>query len=363
MSQLGLGMAPDDAPPSARPPRRERSGARPALVAVAALLALVVAIGVGVHSLTSSGGDYQGSGYGSATVVVAPGDSLRQIGRTLAAAGVVSDEGAFVDAASADPRAQSIAPGTYTLREHMSGESAVSLMLDPSSRQVRKLVVPEGWRTAKILAAAAKTTGLSVDSLKASLARATTLGLPAYAGGSPEGFLFPATYDFPPGATADAVVSAMLKRFNQSATAADLVDAAKALGRTPLEIVTVASILEIEAGPADYDKVARVVYNRLKAGMPLQLDSTVNYALGVSSLKLTAAQLKADSPYNTYLHPGLPPGPIDSPGDAALAAALNPAAGPWMYFVTTDPTTKKTEFATTYSEFLALKRQFQANAG
>ena len=363
MSQIGLGMTQDDAPSDDRPPRRERSGTRPVIVAVAALLAVVLAVFLGLRSLGSSTNDFQGSGDGSVTVVVAPGDSLRQIGRTLAAAGVVSDEGAFVDAATADPRAQSIAPGTYTLHLHMSGEAAVSLMLDPSSRQVRRLVIPEGWRMDRIIAAAAKATGLSTDALKESLSRAGTLGLPTYAEGSPEGFLFPATYEFQPVTKADDVVSAMLKRFDQAAADADLENAAKAIGRTPLEVLTVASILEIEAGPADYDKVARVIYNRLKAGMPLQLDSTVNYALGVSSLHLTADQLKTDSPYNTYLNKGLPPGPIDSPGDAAIAAALNPAPGSWLYFVTTDPTTKKTEFATSYADFLALKKKFQSNAG
>jgi UPF0755 protein len=362
MSQLGLGMQPDSDSPE-RTARRERSGRRPVLVAVAALLAIGLAVFLGLRSIGGAANEFQGSGDGSVTVVVAKGDSLRQIGRTLANAGVVADEGSFVDAASSDPRAQSISPGTYVLHSHMSGEAAVALMLDPSSRQVRKLAVPEGWRMERIVAAAAKATGLSVDALKESLSRAGTLGLPAYAEGSPEGFLFPATYQFQPGTSSDAVISAMLKRFDQSATQADLENAAKAIGRTPLEIVTVASILEIEAGPDDYDKVARVIYNRLKAGMPLQLDSTVNYALGVSSLKLSAAQLATDSPYNTYLHKGLPPGPIDSPGDAAIAAALNPASGRWLYFVTTDPKTKTTEFATSYADFLKLKKKFQSNAG
>ena len=363
MSQLGLGMEPDT-DPGRRRERPQRSGARPVLVAVAALLAVGLAVFLGLRAIGISGGqDFQGAGDGSATVVVAKGDSLRQIGTTLADAGVVSDEAAFVDAATADPAAQSIAPGTYTLRQHMSGAAAVTLMLDPSSRQVKKLAIPEGWRMERIVAAAAKATGLSQDAIKESLSRAGSLGLPAYAEGSPEGFLFPATYDFQPGVTADQVVTAMLKRFDQAATDADLEAAAKALGRTPLEVVTVASILEIEGAPKDYDKVARVLYNRLDKGMRLQLDSTVNYALGLASLKLTAAQLKTDSPYNTYLTKGLPPGPINSPGDAALQAALNPAAGPWLYFVTTDPKTKKTEFATTYDQFLALKKKFQSNAG
>jgi UPF0755 protein len=334
------------------------------LVAVAALVVVARAVFLGVRSL--GGGtpdDYSGEGTGSVSVVVVKGDSLRAIGKTLADAGVVASEDAFVNAATADPQSSSIAPGTYVLHQGMSGEAAVALMLDPSARKVSKVVVPEGWRFERTIAAAAKATGLSVDALKESLSRAGSLGLPAYAEGNPEGFLFPATYEFQPKTPPDAVIKAMLTRFAQAATDADLVASAKAIGRTPLEVLTVASILEIEAGPDDYDKVARVIYNRLKQGMALQLDSTVNYALGVSTLHLTAEQLKTVSPYNTYLTKGLPPGPINSPGDAAISAALNPAPGPWLYFVTTDPKTKTTEFATTYQQFLTLKKKFQSNAG
>jgi UPF0755 protein len=363
MSQLGLGMAPDSAAPDQRP-RRQGSGRRPLLLAVAGLLVVALAAVLGVRALMGgSPQDFSGEGTGSATVVVAKGDSIRAIGRALVAAGVVASEGAFVDAATADPRAAAIAPGTYVLRSGMSGEAAVALMLDPSSRRVLKLVVPEGWRLERTLAAAARATGIPVGDLKDSLARAGSLGLPSYAEGNPEGFLFPATYALQPGMTADDVVSAMLRRFDQEAQDTDLNAAAKAAGLTPLEVLTVASILEIEAGPADYDKVARVIYNRLKVGMPLQLDSTVNYALGATSLHLTAKQLATDSPYNTYLNKGLPPGPINSPGDAAIQAALTPAKGSWLYFVTTDPATKTTEFATTYDEFLKLKRKFLASGG
>ena len=275
----------------------------------------------------------------------------------------MASQDAFVNAAADDPRAQSIAPGNYTLRSGMSGQAAVALMLDPSSRVVTKVVVPEGWRMERTVAAIAKGTGLSLDAVRDSLSRAGSLGLPAYAEGNPEGFLFPATYQFPPGTTADQALTEMFARFKQAASDTDLAASAKARKLTPLQVLTVASILEIEGAPDDYDKVARVLYNRLDAGMPLQLDSTVNYALGTQSLHLTAAQLATDSPYNTYRVKGLPPGPINSPGDAAIEAALNPATGPWKYFVTTDPATKLTEFATTYPDFLALKRKFQANAG
>jgi UPF0755 protein len=103
-----------------------------------------------------------------------------------------------------------------------------------------------------------------------------------------------------------------------------------------------------------------VVYNRLEAGMPLQFDSTVAYGLGVTTLSLSKEQLESASPYNTYELKGLPPTPINSPGDAAIEAALNPAKGKWLYFVTVDPDTKETKFSRSYEKFLEYKREFQA---
>jgi UPF0755 protein len=363
MSQIGLDMAPDDSGTGGRRPRRARSGRGPLVVAVLAVVVVVLGVIVGVRTLGGGTQDFTGEGTGTVTVVVAKGDSLRAIGRKLAAAGVVASDGAFVDAANGDPRAQSIAPGAYAMRNGMSAASAVSLMLDPTSRVVKKVVIPEGTRLDKIVSTTAKSTGLSADALRASLAKADQLGLPAYAGGNPEGFLFPATYEFAPGVSADKVVSAMLARFKQAATESDLAAGAADRKLTPLQVLTVASLVQGESAPADYDKVARVIYNRLRDDMPLQLDSTVNYALGTSELHLSADQLATDSPYNTYQHTGLPPGPINSPGDAAIQAALNPAKGSWLYFVSTDPANQVTEFATTYDQFLALKKKFQANGG
>ena len=123
----------------------------------------------------------------------------------------------------------------------------------------------------------------------------------------------------------------------------------------------VASLLQAEAAPADFGKVARVIYNRLEADMPLQFDSTVSYALGVTKLQLSEEQLKTPSPYNTYLRRGLPPRPINSPGEAAIEAALSPPKGKWLYFVLIDPASRETKFAKTYDEFLKLKKQYQQN--
>jgi UPF0755 protein len=365
MSHLGLGMTYDEAPVSGGPgPRRGGAGLVAVLVALLALVAIAVAAFLGLRSLGITGTqDFEGEGSGSVTVVVEPGDTLSQMGSTLATAGVVASADAFVAAAAAEPRSSGIAPGSYAMREGMSGDAAVALMLDPSSRVVKKVAVPEGWRFERTVAAAAKGTGLSEESLRESLSRAGSLGLPTYAEGNVEGFLFPATYEFQPDVAADEVVEAMLTRFDQAAGDVDLESRAAERGLTALEVVTIASLLQGESAPEDYDKVARVIYNRLDEGMPLQFDSTVNYALGTSDLQLSRDQLDTDSPYNTYRVTGLPPGPINSPGEAALQAALNPAQGTWLYFVATDPANGVTEFATSYEDFLELKRKFRANAG
>jgi UPF0755 protein len=362
MSQLGLGMGYDDEPRA----RRGRSSGPLAVVVAVVMLAGVALLGyLGIRSLTGGGAtdDYTGSGTGSITVVVQKGDSLTAIGRTLAGAGVVASSDAFVDAAAANPDAEGIAPGAYALREGMSGESAVALMLDPASRVVEKVVIPEGLRVTEIIQVITKATGLTEDEVKDSLSRAGTLGLPAYAEGEVEGYLFPATYEFQPDATADQVITAMLTRFDQAAEAVDLEAAAKKRGITAREAVIMASLVQGESAPEDYDKVARVIYNRLDDGMRLQFDSTVNYALGTSDIQLSKDQLATDSPYNTYRNAGLPPGPIGSPGEQALEAVLAPAKGTWLYFVATDPANGVTEFATSYEDFLVLKRKFQANAG
>jgi len=184
------------------------------------------------------------------------------------------------------------------------------------------------------------------------------LGLPSWAHNKAEGFLFPATYTFDPKATATDVLSRMVARFGQSSDAMALVANAAAIHQSPYAVVTVASIIGREVAPRDYSKAARVIYNRLAQGMPLQLDSTVAYGLGIKRLNLTAAQLAKDTPYNTYLHKGLPPTPIGNPGDAALYAALHPASGSWVYFVTVNLNTQETRFSSTYAQFLRDKQAF-----
>jgi UPF0755 protein len=184
------------------------------------------------------------------------------------------------------------------------------------------------------------------------------LGLPSYAKGRVEGYLFPARYDLNPNATARDIIKMMVTRFNKEAADADLVARAHAAHLTPGQLVTVASLLQAEGGRhSDFPKIARVIYNRVHQGTPLQLDTTVLYALNKRDLRVFNKDTQVKSPYNTYLFKGLPPGAIDSPGLPALAAALRPARGDWLFFVTTDPSRKITEFTDNQQDFAQLKKK------
>jgi UPF0755 protein len=328
MSQLGLGMTEDDEDlwQQGSGPRRRRGG--PAvLLAALVVAALVFAAGFFSIRWITAGEDFTGDGSGQVVVQVTKGETLRGIGEALTDAGVVRSVDAFTSAAAAEPRSKGIAPGGYLMRLGMSGEAAVAWMLDPASRDTSKVVVPEGLRMSQIVTAVAKATGLSDDAMQDALSRAPALGLPDGAEGVPEGYLFPATYEFPRGVSADDVVRTMIARAKPAPAEAALAHGAEARGLTPHQVRTVASLVQGESGIDDYPKVARVIYNRLAKDMKLQLDSTVNYGLGTSDLHLSAEQLASDTPYNTYVHAGLPPTPIGAPGQQANEAAHNPAKG------------------------------------
>ena len=332
--------------------RRRRRRQRRAAIVLAVLVALFgtaaylvwdnIARPVVVGFFESN--DYGGAGSGTVQVQIEAGDSGRAIGQTLQEADVVKSADAFVEATRNEPRAASIQPGTYELRAQMSSQAALDLLLDPSSRVSIRAAVPEGLRKEQVFERLQEATGIPVADLEAA-ATSGEVGLPAEADGDPEGYLFPATYEFEPDVTATEVITQMVERHRQ---AMESVGVPEELRR---EVLIKASLIEKEAQlDEDFAKVARVIANRLEAGMPLQLDSTVNYATGKGGITTTPEDRETDSPYNTYKYPGLPPGPISSPGEKALAAALNPAEGDWLYFVAVDPETGETRFAETAEE-------------
>jgi UPF0755 protein len=345
---------------------RKRRGPVAILLSLIVLAAVVVGIVVGGKALWAQinpvAEDYTGSGSGSVDIRVEEGDSLRAIGGTLVGADVIASSGPFEDAAKANPAATGIQPGVYTLRLQMSGQAALDLLLDPASRQVSKVTIPEGLTVTQILQRLADQAGLPLDQLQAAVADPAALGLPAYANGVLEGFLFPATYDIEPGDTPATVLSEMV------AGTVAVLDELQVPEADRLSTITEASIVQAEAGSVeDMGKVARVLDNRLADGMMLQLDTTVNYATGKTGITTTNADRQDPSPYNTYVHTGLPPGAIGNPGEEALRAVLAPTPGDWLFFVVVDPDTGETRFATTLAEHqqnvLLFQQWLQDNPG
>jgi UPF0755 protein len=191
-----------------------------------------------------------------------------------------------------------------------------------------------------------------------------SLGLPSYANGKAEGYLFPATYEVQPHETALGVLKGMVQRFDQEAATVNLAAGAKQVHLTEGQVIIMASLVQAEGGRlSDYPKIARVIYNRMAQGIPLQLDSTVLYGLNTFGILANDQQLNSSSPYNTYRHKGLTPGPIDSPGNAAIQAVLHPASGNWVYFVTVNPKTGETLFTSSQSQFEQFRQELQKNLG
>ncbi|MFI6654517.1 endolytic transglycosylase MltG [Streptomyces sp. NPDC050523] len=237
---------------------------------------------------------------------------------------------------------------------------AVPLWMIRSAEIARpaSLVIPEGWRASQIYAAVDKTLALPAGSTKKSLAKAH-LKLPKDAEGNPEGYLFPATYPVPEKATPESLLTTMAqtadKKFNGAPTAAG----AQRNAMNVYQAVTVASIVQAEAASKDdMGKVARVIFNRLERGMPLQMDSTINYALNRATLKTSSNDTKLNSPYNSYQRMGLPPTPIDNPGEDAMRAAISPTPGDWLYFVTVKP--GDTRFTADFAEHQRNVAEFNA---
>ena len=191
-----------------------------------------------------------------------------------------------------------------------------------------------------------------------------SLGLPGYAHGKPEGYLFPATYEVQPHETALGVLKGMVQRYDQEATAVNLPVAARKVGLKPSQVIIMASLVQAEGGRlSDYPKIARVIYNRMAQGIELQLDSTVLYGLDKFGIIASDQDLNSRSPYNTYRHKGLTPGPIDSPGNAAIQAVLHPASGNWVYFVTVNPKTGETLFTSSPAQFEQFRQELEKNLG
>ena len=306
--------------------------------------------------------DYTGQGSGSVTVEIPEGANGQQIANILKENGVVKSAEAFYQLSLTDARFQAIQAGFYQLRLKMSSDWAMRELADRGNRVEGKVTIPEGARVDQVVEIISANSEIPAKDLEAALKDPSELDLPAVAQGNPEGYLFPATYTVEPGETAVGLLKQMVAKTVSVAKDLDIGTRAKALRYSGEEILTVASILEYEAkADKDYAKVARVLYNRLDQGMPLQLDSTVSYVSGrKGDVFTTEEERNAESAYNTYKNPGLPPGPIGSPGEKTIEAALNPADGSWLFFVAVNLETGETVFSDTFGEHNKAVAQLQA---
>lgn len=305
--------------------------------------------------------NYSGAGRGDITFQVLPGDNADLVAPRLVKDGVIRATAPFIAAAKDSTSLVGLEPGYFRLHLHMNAALAYKLLISPAARIQSTVTIPEGLRAVNIVRTLGAKSAIPQSAFSQALKDTAALGLPSYAGGKPEGYLFPATYTITPHESALTVLQAMVGRFKTEAASVQLPAAAKHAEFTQAQVIVVASLIQAEGGRlSDFPKISRVIDNRLIHGMPLQLDSTVLYALNSYGIQASFQQTRVNSPYNTYLHTGLPPGPIDSPGDAAIRAALHPVHGSWLYFVTVNPKTGLTKYATSYAQFKQLEAELRA---
>ncbi len=360
-------------PPTRRKKRKRRRG-RTGLALLVVVLLLGVLAGAGYAGFKFLDSyfrtpDYAGPGTGEVIIEITEGQTATDIAYTLYENDVVASPEAFIEAANADPASKNIQPGTYQLRRQMRAVDALALLLNPEQSRVVKLVtIPEGltkWDTYKRLS---EQTGIPVEEFEAAEEEVLEL-IPdewftrddgKQAEGGIEGFLFPETYDFGRDPTARSILETMVNQVLIVTEDLEFLERVPAeRGISPYEALIAASIAQAEAGiESDLPKVARVAYNRVyRAFMRLEMDVPTNYGLlargeeGMTSGEMTHEILNdPDNRYSTHAHDGWPPGPINSPGRAALEAALEPAEGDWLFFVLIDPKTGESAFAATYAE-------------
>ena len=303
--------------------------------------------------------DYEGAGTGSVSFTVADGEGPLIIGNNLAAADIVATSKSFVSTFQSESGGREIQPGSYEMKQQMSSSAALEALLGEEGTAVHYAAVARDLRQGEVFEILSTSTGIPIAEFEALAKDPQAFGLPA-AAVSLEGYLHPGEYRFPVDQDATSIVTEMVE-----GTFATLADAGVTDPAEQYRILTKASIIQAEAGEADYAKVAGAIQNRLRednvetSGL-IQSDATVTYGLGRKSYDLTPGE-KADKSnrYNTYANPGLPVGPIGSPSAEAIEAAANPADVPFYYWVTVNLDTGQTEFSSTLAEHAKYVAQYQ----
>jgi UPF0755 protein len=322
-------------------------------------LILIAALTVGIFSIrsqTSAAPDFPTlqilKNSPEVIIEIPNGASGSQVGKILFENGVVKSVASYFRTAVSDSRSQKVAPGSHRLNLQISAEQALNQLLDPA-RIPNLLKVFEGeWKIE--VAQSLRDYGFTSSEIDKAF---RTVKLPT-GFSDVEGLLFPAQYTFEKETTSLDVVQGMIDRFTSDQSAQKILNSTESF--TPLELLTIASIIQAEADIQDFSKVSRVILNRLKIGMPLQMDTTVHYVKKLrGSIFLSTKSTLLKSPYNTYRNRGLPPGPIGNPGSLAMSAALSPAIGNWLYFITVAP--GDTRFTSSFDEFNNWKTLYTKN--
>jgi UPF0755 protein len=321
------------------------------VVAGSVVFALVLRSALGMDRAA----DYPGPGAGEVQIAVQPGAALMTVAQDLQQQGVVANADTFVRAFG--DIGGKIHPGDFTFKKEMKASDAAQILAGDGST-VTYFALSAGLRLAESLDAIATSAGADRKELDQLASRPGEFGLPPQAKNL-EGYLAPGEYRFPSGTGAKEILSSLVTARLDELKQDGITDPAK-----QYEVLTVASIVQAEGGRADYGDVAGAIENRLtpndQTNGLLQSDATVTYGLGTKTVQLTEEQKRdAGNPYNTYVHAGLPPGPIGSPGSTAVAAAAHPKANDFLFWVTVNLDTGETKFAKTYAEHQTYVAEYQ----
>jgi len=350
--------------------KRRQRGLAVLVASLILIIGAVIYIGMQISGSGSSGStnsaDFEGTGNGVNQLVEIPeGSAVSLLGPELEERGIVKTDGAFQTAAANNPDAAAIQPGIYRLQEEMSASAAVQALLDPANR-VEMLDIHGGSTLLDVRVVGGQTrpgvysqisavtctegsenciTAQQLEQVGAS-ADLEALGVPEWAreavaarGNDPkrlEGLIAPGQYVVNPAHDAEGILTDLITRSANQFNETGIVDRAGAIGLTPYELLTAASLVEREAPAGEFDKVARVILNRLEEPMRLEFDSTVNYGLEDVEVATTDEDRANVTPWNTYAMDGLPETPIAAASIEAIEAMEHPAEGNWLFFVTVD---------------------------
>lgn len=351
-----------EADPKARKTRRRRRNWI-VLVVLLGFCAVIFGVVLFLQGLMErlNPADYPAPGGAAVSFDVKPGWGPKQIGRELENRDIVASDKLFLEAIQlVDTENREIHPGTYDLRQQMPSLDAATILIGEPAAKVSYVAIKQNTRLTGVLEEISTSTGLKLEDLQALSEDPQAFGIKSGASNL-EGYLHPGEYRFPLDADAKTVLKAMVDATAKTLKANGVTDP-----KQQYHVLKVASILQAEARQNDYATVAGALENRLHPNNTetnglLQVDSAVIYGLDRYTLQISGAEkVDAGNPYNTYVHKGLPPTPIGSPGDPAIKAAANPTPNDYYYWVTVNTNTGETKFARTYAEHRVYQNEFRS---